>query len=123
MWEETIIKRYGSKKKAKQVTDNKNWTIQIKIEELFLLGDLTKEKSKQLNILRKKRNSLFHFDIQKEKRRITHADAKLCLAVAHDLFYKELGFIYPDDYIDCSDVRDKISKILTRMTPSTITIK
>ena len=123
LWEETIIKKYGSKKKAKQVIDNKNWTIQIKTEELFLLGKITKEESQQLNTLRKKRNSLFHFDIQKEKRRITLADAKLCLEVAHDLFYKELGLKYPDDYIDCSDVRDKISKKLTRMTPSTITIK
>lgn len=117
MWEENIIKIHGSKKSAKSITDNRIWTTYIKIEELFLIGKLTKEETKTINELRKKRNEIFHLSSKKANRRILMSDAHACLRVAIELFYKEINLDYFRDAEDFPDLREKILAYIKKNLP------
>ncbi len=119
IWEENIIKIHGSKKSAKGVVENRVWTTYIKIEELFLIGKLTKEEIKTINELRKKRNEIFHLGSKKANRRILMLDAHNCCGMALELFYKELNLDYHKDADDFPEIRRKILSYIDKNLPDT----
>lgn len=107
IWESEILKKY-SKSKADEIFKSKNWTMQTKTVELYLLGILTKNEAKIIDEIRKKRNAVFHFDIKKEKREVLQIDCAKCFDISMTLFYREIGVDYKKDIIDFPEVRNQI---------------
>lgn len=107
LWEAEIIKKYGSKTSS-PVKEQRNWTAQVKIEELYMLGAFNKETKKVIQELRKKRNRVFHPERDQAKRSIRQREAFLCTQVALFLFYEVMGLLESGGYLDAVALRKKI---------------
>jgi len=129
IWKRNIIEKYGTKTAAAAVLDDNNFTTHIKTEELFLFGYLSKDEVKTINLLRKKRNDVFHFHVLPEEERLkeetkndksTHSrhvtaeDSANCMTTALKLFYKELGM---DKILDFHMIRQRIFDSFRSFTP------
>ena len=64
LWRELILDTFSSSgtKSSTPLEDERNWTTQIKIDELFMKGKINNEFRKKLHKLRQCRNNIFHSD-------------------------------------------------------------
>jgi hypothetical protein len=96
--------------KYNPLKEERNWTLQQKIDELFMMGKIKSDTRERLQQFRSKRNKVFHVDIKPQKRKVEIKDAVECFLLANRLFYKMLG--YPEGKILRSDylytIRNKI---------------
>lgn len=89
----------------KKIKNNKEWTAFIKIEELFMLKVINKNLHDDLNRLRKKRNNVFHVDINPNKRNVNKKESKDCFFTGWRLLniainFKKDGIYYFNDIQD-----------------------
>jgi len=90
LWRELIRSTFditGSKKKGTPLDDVRNWTTQIKIDELFMKGIINEDLRKKLHRLRKRRNSIFHYDEKVSKRKVSREDAGGIIEYGLKMFY------------------------------------
>jgi len=87
--------------------DERNWTMQIKIDELSMLEIIGKGIRDKLHRLRRKRNSIFHADPNPDKRIITDENIHDSINISRRIFYKNLEFD-PARLKDVDKIRMKI---------------
>lgn len=69
-----------------------NWTLQQKIDELYMMNKILPDTREALQEMRNKRNKVFHVDDNPIKRKVELRDALKCYRLARRLFCKMLGF-------------------------------
>jgi len=117
LWRELIHDSYninGSSEKETPLEEERNWTTQIKIDELFLKGIIDKELRKDLQSLRSKRNKVFHRDRQLQKRRVTVKDAKKATTTGLRLFYMMIESEIKEEALAFPGIRQKIWETVNR---------
>jgi len=92
----------------------RNWTTQIKIDELYLRGMISEELREELHELRSKRNKVLHQERKKQKRIVDVTDAKKALRVGLSIFYKMIDFGKPDEIIAFLEIRKQMYQTVNR---------
>ena len=94
LWRELIHETYHPKgstsTKDTPLKEEGNWTIQIKIEELFMKEIISKDLKNNLQSLRTKRNKVFHLDKKLSNRNVSKKEADTAVITGLTLFYKML---------------------------------
>jgi len=92
LWRELILETFSptGTKSGTPLADERNWTTQIKIDELFMKGIIDSDFRKKLHKLRRRRNSIFHSDENITKRTTTRDDASGAVQNGLVMFYKML---------------------------------
>lgn len=118
LWRELIHDSFnidGSSRKGTPLEEERNWTIQIKIDELFLKGVIDRDTRKKLQSLRTKRNKVMHRDERLEQRRVTAADARKAATTGSKLFYMMLeSELKEEEIFTFPDVRKKMWEAVNR---------
>ncbi len=117
LWRELILNSFnikGSSKKGTPLEDERNWTAQIKIDELFLNKIISKNLRDDLQSLRKKRNYVFHRDKKVEKRNVTKKDSLKATTTGLKLFYLLLDAQEKEDIIAFLNIRTKMWNTINR---------
>lgn len=70
----------------------RNWTTQIKIDELYLRGIIDEVLREKLQTLRNKRNKVLHQEKKREQRIVSLTDSVRAVNVGLSLFNKMIGF-------------------------------
>ncbi|MCJ7423601.1 hypothetical protein MUP01_04945 [Candidatus Bathyarchaeota archaeon] len=104
----------GVSKNTSPMADERNWTTQIKIDELFLKKIIDKEMRDSLQSLRAKRNKVFHRERQLQKRLVTEEDARKATVTGLKLFYMMIGSKLGDRVIAFNDINKKIWETMNR---------
>lgn len=105
----------SSSEKGTPLEEERNWTIQIKIDELFLKGIIDKDARKKLQSLRTKRNKVFHRDKRLGQRRVTVADARKAARTGLILFYMMLeSELKEEEILAFPDIRKKMWEAVNR---------
>ncbi len=99
-----ILAKLMNERFPKKPPTEKDWTVQIKIDELYSLGEIDDDLRKNLHTLRKKRNVVFHVDRQKQKREVSGNDSFNAVKIGLMLFYKFIMGFKDDKIIDFSDL-------------------
>ncbi len=111
LWNEAVTEKIGMVNTS-PTKHERDWTMQHKIDELFMLDKIKEWTRERLQILRTKRNKVFHVDKRKHKRKVDFKDAEDCIKMAMMLFYKlldnEEGNILVFNKI--MDIRNKIGE-------------
>lgn len=105
IWEEKMIGKGVSKSYLSEIS--RNWTIQIKIDELFIIEYFDEDTKNSIQELRKKRNKVFHVEKDESKREISEEDSRRCFLMGLQIFYKYLDFIEEGKIIDFRDIANK----------------
>ena len=92
----------------------RNWTTQIKIDELYLRGMISEELREGLHELRNRRNKVLHQERKKQERIVDVADAKKALRVGISLFYRMIDFGKPDEIIAFLEIRKQMYQTVNR---------
>lgn len=108
MWRTITDSKFDTNPPSKNVRD---WTLQIKIDELMMLGIITKNIRSKLHRLRRKRNAIFHVDPNPDKRIITDEDISDSIKISTKIFNKSIDFD-PRRLSDVMELRSDIHKIL-----------
>jgi hypothetical protein len=90
LWKDSITEKFG-KDEPNPLAEERNWTLQHKIDEMYMMGKISSDIRKQLQLLRTKRNQIFHVHKNIKKRKADINDALNCMKIANILFYKLLG--------------------------------
>lgn len=117
LWRELIYDSFnirGSSEKGTPLEEERNWTIQIKIDELFLKGIIDENIRKELQSLRTKRNKVFHRDKQLQKRRVTAEDARKAATTGLRLFYMMIESGLKEEIPAFLDIRKKMWETINR---------
>ena len=101
LWEKLMNERFSENPPT---TTGRDWTIQIKIDELYLLGQIDDNLRRDLHTLRRKRNAVFHVDPREEKREVSGNDALNAVKAGLMLFYKLILGLEDGKIIDFSDL-------------------
>lgn len=108
MWEVMMLKNDFTKKYLKEI--ERNWTLQIKIDQLFLKDYLDQRTRERLQVLRTKRNHVFHISKKEEKRQLDNKVSQECIDVGLSLFYKILNFIKAGHIISFDNIALSMKK-------------
>jgi len=118
LWRELIHDSFvidNSSRKGTPLEEERNWTTQIKIDELFLKGIIGKDTRKNLQSLRTKRNKVFHRDERLEQRRVTTTDATKAVTTGLKLFYMMLDSkLKEEEIFTFPDIRKKMWEAINR---------
>ena len=102
MWEKMMRENGFTKRYVKNV--ERNWTLQIKIDQLFLKDYLDQRTKEILQRLRTKRNNVFHVSQKEEKRQLNAEVSQECIDIGLSLFYNILNFIKPGHIISFDNI-------------------
>jgi hypothetical protein len=91
MWEKMMLDVGFTKKQLKD--KNIDWSLQVKIDELLLLGRIDKKTNEKAQKLRSKRNKVFHVSKDVKSRTIDCETSKDCIDLGLSLFYQNTDFI------------------------------
>lgn len=106
IWEKNMIEKGFSKK---YLSDNsRNWTAQIKIDELHLMGYFDKTTKNSIQLLRQKRNKVFHVEKDEKKREILAENSAKCLSIGLKIFHDYLKLTDGDKIINFEDISNRI---------------
>jgi hypothetical protein len=92
----------------------RNWTTQIKIDELYLRGMISEELREELHELRNKRNKVLHQERKKKERIVDATDAIKAFKVGLSIFYKMIDFGQPDKIIAFLEIRKQMYQTVNR---------
>ena len=92
----------------------RNWTTQIKIDELYLRGMISEGLREQLHELRNKRNKVLHQEPKKQERIVDVTDAEKAFRVGLSLFYRMIDFGKPDEIIAFLEIRKQMYQTVNR---------
>ncbi|GAI25815.1 unnamed protein product, partial [marine sediment metagenome] len=106
IWAELVAKRFPAPPAGRE------WSTQIKIDELYLLGHIDDDLRTQLHRLRKKRNAVFHADPQEREVEIGGDDSFAAVKTGLALFYKFIMGFKDDTIIDFSDLAKKMYRAI-----------
>lgn len=102
MWEAMMLENGFTKNYLKKI--ERNWTLQIKIDQLFLKDYLDQRTKERLQGLRTKRNHVFHVSKIEGKRQLDNEVSQECIDIGLSLFYKVLNFIKPGYIISFDNI-------------------
>lgn len=105
IWEKNMVGKGFDK--AYLADYSRNWTTQIKTDELYMIGYFDKPTKTSIQELRNKRNKVFHVEKREKKREIIGTDARTCFIIGLRLFYKYIGFEDDKKVIDFTDITNK----------------
>ncbi len=91
----------------------RNWTTQIKIDELYLRGIIDEALREKLQTLRNKRNKVLHQEKKKEQRIVSRTDSTRAVNAGLLLFNKMISFD-KDKIIAYPDVRAQMYQEVNR---------
>jgi hypothetical protein len=91
MWEKMMIDNSFSTKYLNN--NSKNWTLQIKIDELLLKGLIDAKTATAAQKLRTMRNKVFHVSKDVSKRKIDRKVSEECVDLGLSLFYHNIDFL------------------------------
>ena len=117
LWSELIHDSFninGSSEKGTPLEEERNWTTQIKIDELFLKGIIDISLRKDLQSLRSKRNKVFHRDKQLQKRKVSAEDARKAATTGLRLFYRMIESELKEEVLAFLDIRQKMWETVNR---------
>lgn len=102
-WEDEINRKFTTNPPKKE---DRDYTTNIKINDLFLTNRINLELKDEIHKLRKKRNDIFHLRIKKEAIKVSEKDALDCMVIGLNLFYKAINFeLGEGKVIDFVDIR------------------
>lgn len=105
IWEEKMIENGFTKSYLDE--NKRNWTSQVKIDELFIMDYFDKTTKDSIQGLRNKRNKAFHVDKKEKNREILEEDARHCFLIGLKIFYKYLSFIEAGNIIEFRDIGNR----------------
>lgn len=117
IWREMIADSFkinGSSEKGTPLEEERNWTNQIMIDDLFLKDIIGKNIRNELQSLRKKRNKVFHRDKQKQKRTVTAEDAEAATTTGLRLLYAMIESEPEEGVFAFLDIREKMWATINR---------
>jgi hypothetical protein len=91
MWDKMMFDNGFSNNYLKQ--NSRNWTLQIKIDELLLKGYINEEIKNQAHKLRTKRNKVFHVSKDPDIRKIDSTISEECINLGLYLFYENIDLL------------------------------
>ena len=110
MWEKMMVDNNFN---SKYLHDNsRNWTLQIKIDELLLKGLIDAETAQEAQNLRSMRNKVFHVSKDVNKRKIDSKMSKDCIDLGLKLFYQHVYFIDSGYIISFNSLAQSIEKCI-----------
>ena len=74
----------------KPVDNERDWVLSIRVDVLHMGKILDQQDRQTIHSLRKKRNGVFHADVNKKNRDIIKDDAEKCIIISLKLLYKTL---------------------------------
>ena len=107
-WRKVMMNKF--KTKTQSPIDERNWTAQVKIDELYMFKIIDKNLRNDLQKLRGKRNKVFHVDAKSTNRNVEQIDAQKCYITGLKLYYKALDEMGADKIFDSKKLREKINK-------------
>jgi hypothetical protein len=117
LWQEVICEAFnieGSNEKDTPMEDEKNWTTQIKIDTIFLKKKIDEDMRKNLQLIRNKRNKVFHRAKSLRKRTVGSEDAAKAALVGLKLFYTMIKSPPERGVVAFLDVRQKMWEAVNR---------
>jgi hypothetical protein len=117
LWQEVIHEAFnigGSNGKDTPIEDERNWTTQIKIDTIFLKNKIDEDMRKDLQLIRNKRNKVFHRDKGLGKRTVNPEDAKKAALVGLKLFHTMIKSPPEKGVVAFLDVRRKMWEAVNR---------
>jgi hypothetical protein len=117
LWQEVICEAFnieGSNKKETPIEDERNWTTQIKIDTIFLKNKIDEDMRKDLQLIRNKRNKVFHRAKGLGKRTVNSEDAVKAALVGLKLFYTMIKSPPERGVVAFLDVRQKMWEAINR---------
>lgn len=103
-------------KETSPASSERNWTSQIKIDELFLKGKIDLKLRGDIHDLRSKRNHVFHQDKKIEKRRVDEHYSNKAVETALVLFYKMIEISSTDKMTVSQKIKQRLWEIINRET-------
>lgn len=101
-------------KDTSPTSNERNWTSQIKIDELFLKGIVDIKLRQDLHDLRVKRNHVFHQDKKIEKRQVSEEDSKKAVQTALNLFCRMIDLQSYDKITVSEAIKQRIWESINR---------
>ena len=101
-------------KDTSPASNERNWTSQIKIDELFLKGIVDIKLRKDLHDLRAKRNHVFHQDKKIEKRQVSEEDSKKAVETGLNLFFRMIDLQMYDKLAVSEKIKQRIWESINR---------
>jgi hypothetical protein len=117
LWQKMISETFSKLSSAGESTpleNDRNWTAQIKIEELFLKKKIDENLRKDLQLTREKRNKVFHRDKDEEKRIVNSQDASDAALLGLRLLYSMIETDPEKGIIAYLDVKAKMWETVNR---------
>lgn len=117
LWQEVIREGFnveGSNEKDTPIEDERNWTTQIKIDTIFLKNKIDEDMRKSLQLIRNKRNKVFHRAKDLEKRTVNSEDATKAALVGLKMFYTMIKSPSERGIIAFLDIRRKMWEAVNR---------
>lgn len=118
LWQQMVGEAFNKVQASTDDTplqNERDWTANIKIDTLFLKGNIDKKMRNDLHSIRNKRNKVFHRDKKVEKRTVTSEDASKATLTALVLFYKMLNLDTSKGIFAYLDIRRQMWENINRV--------
>lgn len=117
LWQKMIGETFVGLSSAGENTpidNDRNWTAQIKIDELFLKNKIDDALRKDLQLTREKRNKVFHRDKDEEKRAVSPQDASDAAMLGLRMLYAMIETDPKKGIIAYLDLKTKMGETVNR---------